>query len=176
MNETENNTQLQKPKTIKLVILAAVIIVLGCFFLLDVLLLPPCDHRGIACRANLIGLGKAIKIYANDFDNKYPTPDKWCDLLIQHTDVTEKEFICPSAGKGRSHYAINPNCKPKSPEDMVLLFETKGGWNQVGGPEILTTENHKGKGCNILFNDSRVEFVKTERLGELKWEVEEGEK
>jgi len=48
-------------------------------------------------------------------------------------------------------------------------------WNQFGGPEILTTENHEGKGCNILFNDSRVEFVKTERLGELKWEVEESE-
>jgi len=58
---------------------------------------------------------------------------------------------------------------------MVLLFETKGGWNQFGGPEILTTENHKGKGCNILFNDGSVEFVKPERLGELKWEAEEGE-
>jgi len=48
-------------------------------------------------------------------------------------------------------------------------------WNQVGGPEILTIENHKGKGCNVLFNNGRVEFVRRERFGELEWEVEEDE-
>lgn len=46
-------------------------------------------------------------------------------------------------------------------------------WNQVGGSEILTTDNHKGIGCNVLFNDGHVEFVKAERLGELKWDAEE---
>lgn len=45
-------------------------------------------------------------------------------------------------------------------------------WNQVGGPELLTTENHKGEGCNVLFNDLHVEFIKMERIGELKWGVE----
>jgi prepilin-type processing-associated H-X9-DG protein len=53
-----------------------------------------------------------------------------------------------------------------------LLFETKGG-NQFGGPELLSFGNHKGKGCNILFNDGHVEFVKKEQLGQLKWKVEE---
>jgi prepilin-type processing-associated H-X9-DG protein len=46
-------------------------------------------------------------------------------------------------------------------------------WNQFGGSELLTTDNHKGEGCNVLFNDLHVEFIKTERLGELKWDVEE---
>ena len=45
-------------------------------------------------------------------------------------------------------------------------------WNQFGGSELLTTDNHKGEGCNVLFNDLHVEFVKTERLGELKWDIE----
>jgi prepilin-type processing-associated H-X9-DG protein len=45
-------------------------------------------------------------------------------------------------------------------------------WNQVGGPELLAEENHKGVGCNFLFNDGHVEFVKIERLGELKWDTE----
>ncbi|MHC4481923.1 MAG: hypothetical protein ACYSW4_00080 [Planctomycetota bacterium] len=48
-------------------------------------------------------------------------------------------------------------------------------WNQVGGPEILTTGNHKGKGCNVAFVDTRVKFVRTSELGQLKWKVEEGE-
>ena len=45
-------------------------------------------------------------------------------------------------------------------------------WNQVGGPELLTTENHKRKVYNFLFNDGHVESVKAERLGELKWDTE----
>ena len=133
------------------------------------------------CGSHLHRLGIVMRLYANDFDGKYPTSDKWCDLLVENYDerhyVDAKTFICKSALRGgdknRCHYAINPKAEPNSPPDMVLLFETKGGWNQFGGPEILTTENHKGKGCNVLFNKGRVEFVKPERLGELKWEVEE---
>jgi len=128
--------------------------------------------KELMCSVNLSGLGKEMLIYANDYDDQYPTADKWCDLLMEYAEVSEKSFVCRSAGEGRSHYAINPNAEPNSPPDMVLLFETKGGWNQFGGPEILTFENHKGEGCNVLFNDSHVEFVKPERLGELKWEVE----
>lgn len=71
------------------------------------------------------------------------------------------------------HYAINPNAKPSSPGDMVLLFETRHGWNQFGGPEILSHENHlelEGhKGCNILFNNGHVEFVKPKQFEKLKW-------
>jgi len=135
--------------------------------------------KRIRCATNLHGLGIALQIYADDYDDQYPAAEKWCDALIEYGDsqyVSEKLFVCRSAGEGRCHYAMNPNLSPRSHPRLVLLFETKGGWNQVGGPEILTTENHKGKGCNVLFNDYHVEFVKTERLGELKWEVEEGEK
>ena len=59
--------------------------------------------------------------------------------------------------------------------DVVLLFETKAGWNQFGGPELLTTEHHEGKGCNVLFNDGDVEFIKKEQVGELKWKVDKGD-
>jgi prepilin-type processing-associated H-X9-DG protein len=129
------------------------------------------------CGAHLSGLGKAMVTYAAAHDGKYPTPDKWCDLLVEGNYAAEKQFICRGASSqeanARCHYAVNPNCEPNSPSDMVLLFETKGGWNQFGGPEILTTENHGGKGCNILFNDGSVRFVKPEELRKLKWKVEE---
>jgi prepilin-type processing-associated H-X9-DG protein len=58
-----------------------------------------------------------------------------------------------------------PSLRYGDPETRVHRLR----WNQLGGPEILTTENHKGKGCNILFVDGRVEFVKTQNLGNLKW-------
>jgi prepilin-type processing-associated H-X9-DG protein len=129
----------------------------------------------VVCHARLKQLAKVMKAYAVDNDGKYPTVDRWCDLLIKHTDIIEKQFRCPGDKKGPCSYAINSNCEPNSPNDVVLLFETKGGWNQFGGPEILTLENHKdiGSGCNILFNDGHVEFVTIERLGQLRWEDKE---
>lgn len=133
----------------------------------------------IICHTNLNYLCVAMQVYASNYDNKYPAADKWCDVLLQRGGAREELFVCKGAfkkgNKEPCHYAINPNCEPNSPGDMVLLFETKGGWNQFGGPEILATENHEGEGCNILFNDGRVEFVKTERLSRLKWKAEDYE-
>jgi hypothetical protein len=134
---------------------------------------PP--HPALVCRANLKELGIAMRLYADDRTGKYPSPDKWCDLLEKGNYVLGGWLRCPRDKKGPCSYAINPNAEPNSPLDIVLLFETKGGWNQFGGPELLTTENHEGKGCNILLNDRHVKFVRTEQLNELKWKVEEEE-
>jgi prepilin-type processing-associated H-X9-DG protein len=174
MNETETKLGGQKPKISKLGIVK--IVAAAIVFLLIIAILWPGlvrlreYRRRIRCGENIEWLGKATLIYAGGHDDKYPTADKWCDLLIKYAEVTEKEFVCPSAGEGRCHYAINPNASAVTNPDMVVLFETKGGWNQFGGPEILTFENHKGQGCNVLFNDLHVRFVKKEQLGELKWE------
>lgn len=124
------------------------------------------------CAKNLEALGKAMLIYASDHDEKYPTPSKWCDLLIEHAEIPKNSFRCPGAPEGPCNYAMNKNIEklgPVSPPDMVLLFETEPGWNQFGGPEILTTENHGGEGCNIVYVDLHTEWVKTKDLKDLKW-------
>jgi hypothetical protein len=65
---------------------------------------------------------------------------------------------------------MNPNCKPDSPPDMVLLFETKAGWNQHGGLELFTFDNHDPKGGCVLLNDGTVKFIRTpEQLQQLRW-------
>lgn len=127
------------------------------------------------CAANLKTLGKWMILYAGDYDEQYPRTEKWCEILTEYMKTTvdnktiEKCFICPANKKGRCGYAMNPNLSLRSQPGLVLLFETKGGWNQTGGQEILTTENHHGKGCNVLFNDSHVEFVRADKISELKW-------
>ena len=127
----------------------------------------------IECGTNILQLNSALRMYTSDYDGRYPTEDKWCDLLVEYPDVDKSLFICKGAqtkgGQEKCHFALNPNCEPNSPNDVVLLFDTKGGWNQFGGPELLTTENHKGKGCNILFNDGHVEFIRKEELDKLNW-------
>jgi len=153
------------------VVTSAVGLMLGWYFIILALGRMRKKAHHVLCIANLKRLGSVMHIYSNENDGKYPIVDKWCDLLKEY--VPEKVFVCPSAGEGRCHYAINPNCEPNSPGDIVLLFETKGGWNQFGGPELLTADNHMGKGCNVLFNDGHVEFVHPERPGELKWGEDE---
>jgi prepilin-type processing-associated H-X9-DG protein len=126
-------------------------------------------------KENLTRIGKAMLIYAGEGDDKYPIADKWCDLLIKYVEVTPETFRCRGASEGRCNYAMNKNIEKLgiyAHPDMVLLFESKPGWNQFGGPEILTFENHKGKRCNILFNDGHVEFVKPEQISKLNWKVE----
>jgi prepilin-type processing-associated H-X9-DG protein len=127
----------------------------------------------VVCGTNMSCLGEAMLIYAGDYDEKFPTPSKWCDLLVEHCEVSEDMLRCKGALEGPCNYAMNKNIEEFSirdvPPDMVMLFETHPGWNQAGGPEILTTENHDGNGCNVLFADNHVEFVKTSELNDLKW-------
>jgi hypothetical protein len=127
--------------------------------------------------------------FSEDFKG-YPEPKNWCDIIIKEEralDISDGEtkilLKCPSAAEGKCHYAMNPNCDPNSPSDMVLLFETKSGWNQHGGPELFTFDNHEptrpapdvlsrrdsGGGC-VLLNNGSVKFIPTEEeLNALRW-------
>ena len=70
----------------------------------------------------------------------------------------------------RSDYAMNPHCRKESPGDTVFLFEAKAGWNQHGGPELFTFDNHDPKGGCVLLNDGTVKFIRTEEeLQRLRW-------
>ncbi len=107
----------------------------------------------------------------------HPSPAKWCEILsLAYERTTSQKFLlrpykCPAAGEGLSHYAMNPNCRADSPGDMVLLFETKAGWNQHGGPELFTFDNHDPKGGCVLLNDGTVKFIRTKQeLHALRWE------
>lgn len=122
------------------------------------------------CRINLNSLGRAISLYADEHNDTYPAYDKWCDLLIEHGNISKSVLKCRSVRKrGLCDYAMNPNADPSGASDMVLLFESKSGWNQYGGEELLKLGKHVDKGCSILFNDGHIEFVRQIDLAKLKW-------
>lgn len=126
----------------------------------------------MTCGNNISGLGELMLLYAGDYDEKFPTPSNWCDLLNKYTEMHPRSFRCIGGPAGRCNYAMNANVEKlgtSSPPDMVLLFETQPGWNQAGGPEVLTTDNHQGEGCNVLFVDLHVEFVTEQGLKYLRW-------
>jgi len=107
----------------------------------------------------------------------YPGSTQWCDAIVQddlasgHTrEEAMGQFSCPAAGEGKCHYALNPDCKWNSAADVVLLFETKAGWNQHGGLELFTVDNHDPKGGCVVLNDGTVKFIRTEdELRQLRW-------
>jgi len=130
----------------------------------------------VKCAANLKHLWNRFSLYEkvvksgffSRHKTPYPAPNKWCTSMLNAYRITEnndeyliKPYKCPSAGYGKCHYAMNPNCKLKSPPDIVLLFETKGGWNQQGGPELFTFDNHEPRGGCVLLNDGTVMFIRT---------------
>ena len=132
----------------------------------------------VMCLANLHSLGKLL-LYYDGRDDRICPPDEWCAFLVRYARVSKKQFRCPGskAEYNESSYAMNRAFDKirfaEAPPDMVMLFETKPGWNQHGGPELLTLENHDGKGCNILLADGCVEWIKVEDINNLRWEVEE---
>ncbi|UCC22278.1 MAG: hypothetical protein JSW23_10870 [Planctomycetota bacterium] len=75
--------------------------------------------------------------------------------------------------QGWSDYALNENVAglrlKDIPNDVVLLFETPVAKNPVGGPALMTTEKHDGKGCIILFGDLHLEFVEPQDFNDLRW-------
>jgi hypothetical protein len=137
------------------------------------------------CASNLRNLWHRLSLYhiadktqikesSSKSEILYPVPAEWCDRILQAYEMQEKSIItilnCQNTGDGKSHYAMNPNCQPDSPADMVLLFETKAGWNQHGGPELFTFDNHDPKGGCVLLNDGTVKFIRTpEELRQLRW-------
>ena len=147
---------------------------------------PTSVALGMACNENLSRLGKAMRIYSEDNQGRYPEPNQWCDLLLRREQVELKHFFCPAVRfrwrrqvvpwpvpkNGKCYYAMNPHCNPNSTAGTVLLFETKGGWNGFGGRELLTAANHWGYACNVLFNDGRVKLTRPEQLGQLNWGLE----
>jgi hypothetical protein len=141
---------------------------------------PPELHalylRG-TCVINLYRMGYELRTMARE-GIAWPAPDEWCDVLPRRRLVGNpgaaeriaREFVCPGGGEGKCHYAMNPACKPGSPPDIVLLLETKAGWNQHGEPDLFTFDNHDPKGGCVLLNDGTVKFIRTEEeLKQLRW-------
>jgi len=99
-----------------------------------------------------------------------PSVRERVDMEHQHARPIEPNPPMEPASLLESHYAMNPNCRPNSPPDIVLLFETKAGWSQHGGPELFTFDNHDPRGGCVLLNDGTRKFIRTqEELHQLRW-------
>lgn len=104
----------------------------------------------MACGTNMSGLGKALLIHSNDYDDEFP-PD--LETLMRTAEVTEKSLICPATGLKETYIYRGKGLTTSHIPSMITVYETAG--------------NHDGDGRNVLFLDSHVEWVTEERFQEL---------
>lgn len=99
----------------------------------------------IRCGTNLSGLGKAMLIYANDYNDKLP-PN--LEILIKTVEMTPRGLRCegkhdnPSAGVPYTYRGVDLVEVSASPE-MILVY---------------CKQDHEG-GRNVLFLDTHVEWL-----------------
>jgi prepilin-type processing-associated H-X9-DG protein len=102
-----------------------------------------------ACGTNMSGIGKAILIYANDYNDQLP-PD--LETLISKAEMPPKGLICPATGLKDSYIYRGASITTSDTPWMIMVYEK--------------LSNH-GSGRNVLFLDSHVEWVLEERFQEL---------
>ncbi len=104
----------------------------------------------MTCGTNMSGLGKAIMIHSNDYNDEFP-PD--LETLMRTAEVTEKSLICPATGLRESYVYRGAGLTTSAIPMMITVYETAG--------------NHDGDGRNVLFLDMHVEWVTEERFRDL---------
>lgn len=90
-------------------------------------------------------------------------------VLFFETDFGRVVGRRKALAKDRAFYKFAPCVDPNR-----KVYKKR--WNQVGGPEILTTGHNRGQGCNVAFVDTSVKFVRTADLPKLKWKPDPNER
>jgi prepilin-type processing-associated H-X9-DG protein len=155
----------------KAVYIVCGVIVVTCIVILSIfvpfLVVGKDLHDRDMCEGRLKSIWRALRVYNSD-NGQYPPLEKWYDVLA---DVNEfNVFQIWDSREVSCWWAMNPSAEADSHPDVVLVFDSSDGWNRTGGPELLSTDGHKGRGCNVLFNDGHVRFVKPEEVDQLRWE------
>ncbi len=140
------------------------------------------DTNDIKCMKQMSSIYVALEDYKDDHNQKYPDASGWFGFIkVQGYISKDFNFICSAKDRGgkRTVYMMNPDCKPDSPGDAVLLFETNAPTVGLsGGAELINPESHcrsdwfwgyKYYGSNVLFNDGNVKFVAAEDFKNLRW-------
>ena len=127
----------------------------------------------IACVNNMKQLALAVRIYSSDHTNMPPAAT-WCDALKPELGVGEKVLQCPAAmHEQRCNYAYNARLdgleEDKINPQTVLFFETDGGWNVSGGPELMLRKSRHGRIYVVAFADGSVQQLREQQLSTLRW-------
>lgn len=102
--------------------------------------------------------------------------DTWTDILISEGFPSQKLLCSEKNGEIKScDYAINYYATQydfaELPKDIVLMFSSQSGWNQIGDSDLVrATVLAKGvKFVNVLFANGQVKHVPLRAVPRLHW-------
>ncbi|MGD0571572.1 MAG: hypothetical protein ABSB11_00970 [Sedimentisphaerales bacterium] len=125
------------------------------------------------CPRNVQCISYRLREYTTKHENTLPNVENWCEKLLGKDWSFCLKCPCANTPEGMSSYALNKNVMgmklSELPNNIVILFETKAAKNPVGGKELITADNHKGKGGMVLFADMHIAFVRAEDFNNLRW-------
>jgi prepilin-type processing-associated H-X9-DG protein len=129
----------------------------------------------INCVSNEKQLALAVRIYAGDNTNHFPSAASWCDD-IKTMVGSEKVFKCPSANPAdQCDYAFNAALggmdQDKVDPRTVMIFESDAGWNAHGGADSMVTpaRHQHGRRYVVAFADGSVQEIGPSQLDTLRW-------
>lgn len=169
-----SNGRLQGRSEAKVALAISLVIILLAALLYPVLRDPTAKAKQAICLSNMKQLGYAMFLYAEKHDGRLPNASAWVDELVPYQG-NGWGYRCPKNPDKGISYAFNSRLDGlklddiKSPDDTVMLFESRTGRNRHGGPELFPDEPRHPGGCNILFVSGRAKWIEKSELGKLNW-------
>jgi Domain of unknown function (DUF4190)/GYF domain 2 len=156
------------------IILSVIILLIMPAMLLPALARAKLKAQAITCLYNEKQLALAALIYADKHGNQLPQAATWCDDIKPFV-TSEKVFKCPSTdANGRCDYAFNAKLdglnESKVDRATVMIFESYGGWNANGGPELMIDKSRHGQIFMVAFADGSVQQLPESQLSTLRWD------
>ncbi|MEY4386777.1 MAG: hypothetical protein RLY20_2060 [Verrucomicrobiota bacterium] len=168
---------MKKSKKIALIVLTSLLAVVG-FCVISSWRSAQAMADELNCCNHIKDLAVALLIYENDNNDAFPPLNKWCDALVasetNQTPPRTYSFRCPSASaKQACGFSINANLRnvkdrTQVRDDTVILFESDGGWNSVGGLSNAVAR-HYGPRLWVAFADGTIKDVWLKDIGSLRW-------
>ncbi len=127
----------------------------------------------VNCVSNIKRLGLAQIIYSIDFDDRYPSADRWRTLLssqgyLKSTDGDSNASLRCRDSSFPFTYGMNAGLSKRradeiaSPADTVLLFECDSNSPDAKGGKEQFAPRHYGRG-SLAWGDGRAKLVRPDQ-------------
>jgi hypothetical protein len=136
-----------------------------CFLAISIGFTQPLDFR-----FPIGDFNKPIKDYIAKNGN-VPGHEKWCDEIEAQKDRSW-QLTYTKAKQPQLHWSMNRHVialDKNIPDDMVLLFESAPGWNQIGG--IEQAKEMSRRDVQIIFGNGDTKRILMKNIDRLRWQV-----
>jgi prepilin-type processing-associated H-X9-DG protein len=128
----------------------------------------------LRCSNNLRAVAAGMMMYFQDYDERMPFADRWCDSLGPYVGRNRDTLTCP-ADRYSWSYAMNyklsrqPLSSFSAPADTIMLFESTLGrpnaWDQdaPAGASLVNPPRH-GDLNNFAFADGHVKALRNSEV------------